>query len=219
MSTQSPKPRVGLLFDEKNRWIYEFLGDLSWAEPVSNRVDLHALWEVPEAQGFDLLFILGYTRILPAAQLQSIGLSLVIHESALPQGRGFSPVQWQILEGKNVIPVCLIEAAADADAGDIFATTTIQLEGHELLPEIRALQAAATKTLILKFLTDYPNVTRVPQQGIASTYRRRTAHDDILDPDKSLREQFNHLRIAHNELYPARLIMNGIEYKLRISKD
>jgi methionyl-tRNA formyltransferase len=31
-----------------------------------------------------------------------------VHESALPQGQGWSPMTWQILEGASPIPVTLI---------------------------------------------------------------------------------------------------------------
>ena len=46
------------------------------------------------------MFVIGYTKILPKEFLEGNKLVLVIHESDLPKGKGFSPVQWQILEGK-----------------------------------------------------------------------------------------------------------------------
>lgn len=80
----------------------------------------------------DIVFILGYTKILNSEFLQCNRLNLVIHESALPRGKGFAPTQWQILEGKNHIPVCLCEAIEKVDAGDIFLRGTTELNGLEL---------------------------------------------------------------------------------------
>jgi methionyl-tRNA formyltransferase len=103
-------------------------------------------WSIETAFDLDLLFILGYTKIIHKISLAKNKLNLVIHESNLPEGRGFSPVQWQVLEGKNEIKVCLIEASEKPDEGDIFNSTIIRLEGHELMDEIREAQANATKT-------------------------------------------------------------------------
>ena len=50
--------------------------------------------------------------------------------SNLPKGRGFSPLQWQIL--KNI---CLIEALFKFDSGNIFLKK-IKLDGFELYDEI-----------------------------------------------------------------------------------
>lgn len=57
--------------------------------------------------------------VLKSEILSSNKLLLVVHKSDLPKGRGFAPVQWQILEGKADITVCLIEISDDVDAGNI----------------------------------------------------------------------------------------------------
>ena len=38
--------------------------------------------------------------------------SLVVHSSNLPQGKGWSPMTWQIIEGKNKITNTLFEAVS-----------------------------------------------------------------------------------------------------------
>ena len=43
--------------------------------------------------------------------------NLVIHASDLPQGKGWSPMPWQIAEGRNDIVFTLFEAVAGVDAG------------------------------------------------------------------------------------------------------
>ena len=86
-------------------------------------------------------------------------LNLVIHESDLPEGRGFFPVQWQVLEGKNRIPVCMIECSKEVDSGDIIMRSEIILEGYELFDHIREKQGQATIGAIEELaLMDRPNV-------------------------------------------------------------
>ncbi len=56
----------------------------------------------------------------------------------LPEGRGFAPMQWQILEGKNTIPICLLEVAEKVDEGNVYLRSNIQLDGKELYEELRS---------------------------------------------------------------------------------
>lgn len=210
--------KVGFLFDRDNDWIRRELGGLKWMPEFSLRYECIESFDIGDVTGIDVLFILGYTKILPEKFLASNGLNLVIHESALPLGRGFSPVQWQILEGSNEIPVCLIEAVSPVDSGEIYGTTSIKLDGHELMPEIRLAQANATKELIISFLSKFPECSKTVQTGNATHYRRRSREDDRLEPDKTIKAQFNQLRIADNELYPVYFEIDGVRYLLRITK-
>lgn len=210
--------KVGFLYDRDNDWIQRELGGLAWLPAFASSYRFIESFNADAVAGVDVLFILGYTKVLASKFLDLNGLNLVVHESALPLGRGFSPVQWQVLEGSNDIPVRLIEAAGSVDSGDIYGTTTIKLAGHELMPEIRSAQADATKGLIITFLNSYPEFPRVKQTGNATHYRRRSREDDRLNPDKSIRELFNLLRVADNNLYPAYFEIDGVRYLLRITK-
>ena len=65
--------------------------------------------------------------------------NLVVHASDLPRGRGFSPLSWLVIDGVNEIPVCLIEAVDEVDAGPVVYREAINFEGHELLDEMRVV--------------------------------------------------------------------------------
>ena len=65
----------------------------------------------------DVCLLLSCSRLLSAEQLALHRHNLVVHESALPQGQGWSPMTWQILEGASRIPITLFEATAALDAG------------------------------------------------------------------------------------------------------
>jgi methionyl-tRNA formyltransferase len=166
----------------------------------------------------DIAFLLSLGRIVPAAVLHRHAHNLVVHESALPEGRGWSPLTWQILEGKREIAVTLFEAAAGADSGVIYDQDRLRFQGTELLPELRAAQAAATLQLCRRFVARYPAVSSTgrPQVGVPTYYPRRRAADSRLDPDKTLREQFNLLRVADPERYPALIDIDGQCYQVQL---
>jgi methionyl-tRNA formyltransferase len=175
----------------------------------------HAIKEAPSA---DIAIYLSCERIVPAAERARFRHNLVVHASDLPRGRGWSPMTWRILEGADRLTVTLFEAIDELDAGDIYAQAELVFEGHELIDELRAKLDAAIHDLIIGFTRQWPNVTARPQQGESSFYPRRRPQDSKLDPDKSLRENFNALRVVDNDRYPAYFEHAGHVYELRITK-
>ncbi len=163
-------------------------------------------------------FILGCTRIISGHVLALNSHNIVVHESNLPSGRGFAPMSWQVLEGKKSIPICLIEAVEEVDSGDIWIKDHIILTGDELCDDWRRLQGEKTIELCLRFVFEYGSLIPKKQVGISSYYERRRPDASRLDPDKTIKEQMNLLRIVDNHRYPAFFEINGIKYYLHISK-
>ena len=85
----------------------------------------------------DVCLLLSCGRLLSAEQLALHRHNLVVHESALPQGQGWSPMTWQILEGASYIPITLFEATADLDPGPIYPQQHIARQCYELVEEWR----------------------------------------------------------------------------------
>jgi hypothetical protein len=207
------------IVSDPDSWINEFLPKLSqtWAAKghqvswVNNHRSL--------SEG-DCAFFLSYGAIVPNEILGLHVHNLVVHESDLPTGRGWSPLTWQILEGKNEIPIVLFETEENVDSGAIYFRDVLRLEGHELIDEMRSVQAEKTVSLCEQFVDDYPQVVMKcrPQQGVPSYYRRRTDKDSELAIDKSLKDQFNLLRVVDNDRYPAYFTINGQQYILSIKK-
>ena len=197
----------------------------SWILPYAIKLvaelqaqDLDA-WLVRESQNIDevwINFMLGCTKIVSPEILKKNRHNLVVHESNLPEGRGLAPMTWQIIEGKNKIPVCLVEAADEVDSGLIWIKDEIKLHGTELSGEWRALQGNKTIELCKKFIYSYGQLTPTEQTGQGNWYSKRSWEDSELDPDKTLAEQFALLRVVDNDAYPAFFNYKGRSYKLTI---
>lgn len=166
----------------------------------------------------DVCFFLGCTKIARDEVLGKNTFNLVVHESDLPKGRGFAPVAWQILEGKDDIPVCLIEAGKSVDSGDIWLADTMKLSGTELSAEWREKQGNISIELALKFISEYETLSAVKQEGETTHYPRRRPNDSQIDIDKSFRDLIPLLRVVDNKEYPAFFEYEGCRYKLEISK-
>ena len=66
-------------------------------------IEVSSFYEEQNIKKFDVVFVLGFTRILKNDFLQANNQVLIVHESNLPTVRDSSPLQWQILEGKDDI--------------------------------------------------------------------------------------------------------------------
>jgi methionyl-tRNA formyltransferase len=164
----------------------------------------------------DFLFILGYLRIVPRSVLDLHRHNLVIHGSALPKGKGWSPVPWQIAEGAHSIPFTLLEASEAIDAGDIYFQRDLVLTGTETFQEWKLKQWELTYRMVIEFIERYPDHAATPQSGSESFYERRTPEDDQVDASQTLAEIFDHLRICDPDRFPAWFEMRGRRFNLRI---
>lgn len=206
---------ITLLCDNPGSWIIPYVKELE-TELKHRGHTVFSINDHREIQKGNMLFILGCEKIIPKEFLALNTYNLVVHESPLPQGKGWSPLTWQILEGKNIIPVTLFEAVEAVDAGDIYLQENIVLDGTELLPEIKHKQGMMTKKLVLQFVSEYTTIQGKKQMGAETFYPRRTPKDSELDIHKSLAEQFNLLRVVDNERYPAFFYKNGKKYIIKI---
>lgn len=164
-------------------------------------------------------FYLGCVKITPPNVLARNERNLVAHASDLPKGRGFSPWSYAILDGNNDIPLCLLEAVKDVDAGPIIYKENIALEGNELVAEVRDALGQKIFKLCQRFLSEEQPPIGTEQTGEPTYYDRRSPKESILDANKTIAEQFDLLRIVDNNNYPAFFEYRGRKYKLLIEPD
>jgi RimJ/RimL family protein N-acetyltransferase len=196
-------------------YIFEVLMD--WEAQGHNVRWLH---DPKDATAADFCFCLSLGKLVPPSVRDRFQHTLVVHESHLPQGKGWSPLTWQILEGRTRIPVTLFEAADRVDSGSIYAARWIEFHGSELIDELRLAQARATQDLCRWFVDNFPLSAfhGRPQQGEESFYPRRRPEDSRLDPDATISDQFNLLRVVDNERYPAFFEKDGCVYRIKIER-
>ena len=138
----------------------------------------------------DIVFYLSCGEIVPDDILSRNKHNLVVHESALPHGKGWSPLTWQILEGKNEIPITLFEAEESLDSGKIYIIERMHFNGTELVEDLRQKQGEYTIKMCVSFVEGYPGIISrgKEQSGRSSYYRKREPDDSKLDLDKTIRE-------------------------------
>lgn len=207
--------KVTILTDNLESWIIEFIPQLiDRLSPHHKVIHVYSLEDLEEG---DILCALSCENIIKQNHRALFKSVIVAHPSPLPKGKGWSPVAWQVLEGKNRIPVTLIEAVDKVDSGEIYYQKYMELTGFELNNEIKAEQFRVTSDLVFEYCKNYP-VKGIVQSGEESFYRKFNNEDNRLDIAKSIKEQFNLLRIVDNERYPCWFKIEGQRYEIRIDK-
>lgn len=204
---------------DEDSWINDFIPAwiVHWQVAGFKIAWTHDPSILPKSQ---VCFYFGYSRIVSNKIRSQHNINLVVHESDLPVGRGWSPLTWQVLQGAQKIIVTLFEAVDAVDSGMIYGQTAIQLQGDELISDLRLKQAAATLDLCTKFILDYPAVLKKKreQRGTPSYFQKRTPADSQIDVNRSLADQFNLLRVCDNQRYPAWFDYAGARYTISVSR-
>jgi methionyl-tRNA formyltransferase len=206
---------IQVLIDNPNSWIVPYAKDLLMI--LQNQKHQAVIVHDPDkVVAGELLCLLSCEKKFENLQLNKY--NLIVHESYLPKGKGWSPLTWQILENEKEIPITLFSASPEIDSGDIYLQEVLYLDGSELVGELREKQGRATIDLIIKFVKDHSSLIPKKQKGESSYYKRRTRNDSRLNVDQTIREQFNLFRVVDNERYPAFFELHGHKYEVKITK-
>lgn len=208
--------KIIILIDDANSWFIKYARILKELLSIDNQVTI--CHNIKDCLVSDVCFMLSCTKIVPTWFLKQNKHNIVVHASALPKGKGFTPLKWQILEGKNIIPLTLFEAIEELDAGDIYMKDAICFEGHELLDEMQEKMALKIIRMCFEYANNVDNYIPTKQDGISSFYRKFNKYDDYINVDKTIREIFLRIRVADFKNYPLKFKINGYEYSLNVTK-
>ena len=210
--------KISILCSDQNHPIVNYLR--KWIKELSVKGHgVTLLFDKSELSGGDILFLVSCSQMIRDVERDKYNTTLVLHASDLPKGRGWSPHVWSIISGDSLITVSLLEAAEPVDSGRIWLKTTFVLEGHELLDEINTKLFDAELYLMTEAIEQFSYIKPTKQVGEPGEYmRKRSSEDSRIDPHKSIAEQFNLLRVADYERYPAFFDLQGTTYLIKIEK-
>lgn len=126
--------------------------------------------------------------LIPEKYLTIIGGGfLATHGSILPEYRGFAPLNWAIINGKNEIGITLFRAAANVDSGHVLATKLFSIDGNTTASEIFSLFVLHQPKMFVDAIKKYQKEKtfdswQVEQSMDESSYCcRRTPQDSEID--------------------------------------
>ena len=209
---------VTFLFDRKNIWIKKFFNTYKFKSLNRKKYIFKISFKPSSIKKQNIVFPLSFTKKLSKKFLSSNKLTIIPHPSKLPKDKGFAPIANQILRGNNFFYITMIKASEKIDSGEILMQKKFLLNGTELSNNLRKMQALKIFQMIDNFLIYYPKFKLRAQKGKSSYNKRRLPEDSKLDINKSIKKQFNLLRIVDNEKYPAFFDYKKNRYYLKIFK-
>ena len=210
--------KIDLLCSSENHPINPWLKE--WAKRHETQHIVRLLHNKNHLQSGDILFLISCTEVISKQLRNSYRSSIVLHASNLPNGRGWSPHIWQILNGARTITVSAINAEDKIDSGDIWAKKTFNVAPDELHDEIN-LSLFQTELSLLDQVVEMVEKGHQPhpQPDEEATYfPRRTPDDSRIDPYRSIADQFNKIRISDPSRFPAFFELHGSIYTLNVKK-
>jgi methionyl-tRNA formyltransferase len=187
-----------------------------WAVRVGAGHEVRLHERVATLGSGDFLFLVSCTEIVRPEVRDRYRHTLVLHGSDLPEGRGMSPVVWQVLEGRSELTLSLLDAADPYDTGDVWAKKRFVVPRDAVVAEIDALLFDAEIELMDWALEHCDSARPAPQQGEPTYYPRRRPADSRLDADRSIAEQFDQLRVSDPERYPAFVEVRGRRFAVTL---
>ena len=135
----------------------------------------------------DILFIIGWQRLIPEWLLNSLGVGAFgMHGSSepLPRGRGRSPLNWSIIEGKTRFITNLFKYDSGVDSGGIVDKQIFDITLYDTCETLHFKNMICMKGLLLKHLPSMlqGNLRTRCQSGIEATYYpKRKPKDGLID--------------------------------------
>jgi len=145
----------------------------------------------------NILFIIGWHRIVPQTVLDTTKIRLGIHSSLLPKDRGASPINWQIIRGESKGGITLFHLTTGIDAGDIVNQEEYEITEND---DVKSVYHKATLASISLLEKNWPQIhsldlKSVPQkENEVTVNKRRKPSDGLIDWKKSSRDCFNWIR-------------------------
>lgn len=171
-----------------------------------------------------IILFVGWSWFVSSA-VTSKYLCIGIHPSALPEYRGGSPIQNQIINGIVDTKITLMVLSdKEVDTGEILEQEPVSFAGDNLDEVFKNIIASSTKALI-RFFYKYPNYDHREQRlDDGSSYPRRKPNDSKLTLDmikeNGLEWTYNFIR-SLTDPYPNayfeddqgnKLLINGVKY-------
>jgi len=171
-------------------------------------------------KNYDITLIISYYKIIPEKFLLHSKHNLVVHESNLPKGRGFSPLIKQILNGKTKIVITLFECSKNMDEGKFLLKKFFYFKPTLIYDEIKVKQLKSAFFLLDLFLKKYKikkNIKTYNQTGQPTYYKKIKTSFSELNVNKTIKSQFNKLRTRDNKNFPSYFFYKKRKYIIKIN--
>lgn len=210
--------KITVLSSSPTHPLFRYLED--WVQRANAQHNVDLIQSKNDLTNGDILFLVSCSEIISEKDRIGYARSLVLHASDLPLGRGWSPHVWQIINGASEITVSLLEAQNKVDTGRIWHKIKVAIPPTALWDEINRILFTTELALMDFAIEHFGTIVPHPQDpDISPTYYpKRGPKDSRIDPEKSIKEQFDLIRICDPDRFPAFFELKGAQYAIKLEK-
>lgn len=145
----------------------------------------------------ELAIVVGYSYLLPNSVLNLPRGAVGLHHSLLPEGRGFAPVAWTILNREERAGTTLFKLTKEVDAGDIAGQEEVRVASDETNESLRL----KLDSIGLRLITDFLNgdFEWRKQSGVPSYYGKRVPEFSEINWGESAEEVYRLIRASPSD--------------------
>ena len=170
---------------------------------------------------FDLGICYGWQRIIPQKVLDKFKIGIFgFHASplGLPFGKGRSPLNWSIIEGRNKVFNHFFKYNSKPDDGLIYSVIKFEINSYDTIDSLNKKSIITAKQQIKELIEDYLNPfvninkkLKPQKKYIKETfYPKRTPKDGKINLNQSTLEIYNLIR-AVTKPFPGAFLFKGEE--------
>lgn len=202
---------------------YHDFGDFAASRGIplhrARRYDLTAPEDIDffRAHRFDVVVQGGWQRLFPEAMLDTLSVGAIgLHGSAdfLPKGRGRSPMNWSLIEGRKRFLLHLFLIRPGVDDGDVIDIADYDINEFDDIDTLYMKLSIVNLRMHLRVLPDLlaGRVVPRPQVGKPSYFPKRSEADGLIDwEEMDLFEIHDFIR-AQTRPYPGAFAELGGEW-------
>lgn len=214
-----PKGSLYVFSFQEEPWEPPFLNDIrSLALSAggeffeTNQVGGPRLASFWESTPLDLILVVSWRYLIPSnVYLRPRAGAFVLHDSLLPEYRGFAPTPWAIINGETQTGATLFEISKGVDSGDIVDQKSIPIGPDSTISEVMERVTQTYVEMLESNLNGLLDGTarRVPQDNSRATFTcKRSPLDNEIDWSWPTDRIYNLIR-ACSEPYPGAFTYSG----------
>ena len=158
--------RITVLLSSTKHPIHTLLN--KWIDDNKAKHEINLINNKSELGSGDILFLISCAEVITSEERELYNKTLIIHASDLPEGKGWSPHIWQLINGQNKLVVTLLEAEDKVDSGDIWSQLNIEIPKDALWHEINQYIFNAELELMNFALNNYDHIHPRAQSKLIS---------------------------------------------------
>ena len=173
-------------------------------------------------ESYDLILESGLYRVIPDEILKKPKIGIIgTHETPLPEGRGFAPIQWSVLNKREHLVITLYKLNIGVDDGEIINQVRKPIAKLDTVKVLDLKRKEGIKEGFRIFIDELEQgyIVLRGQTGRPSYSKKRTPESCELDVNKTLANLWDHIRICDNEKYPAWFKINNKKITIKYEVD